>query len=142
MQKMHQNVQVFFDMAKIQTIMGRRFDASLGGIGWSEFMILYQLSIAEGARLRRIDLADRIGLTASGVTRLLLPMEKIGLVKKEVNKEDARSSLVLLAPGGRQKLEEALERAELLVGDIIQPSDRATMRSLSESLAALGQRIR
>ena len=90
----------------------RRFDGSLGGISFTEFMILYHLSQANDEKMRRIDLASKVGLTASGITRLLLPMEKIGLIKKESNAQDARVSFVLLALGGKTKLEEAVENAE------------------------------
>lgn len=131
----------FIELAKIQAIMSRRFDSGLGGLGFNEFIILLHLSHAEGEKMRRIDLAEKIGLTASGVTRILLPMEKVGLVKKEVNAEDARSSLVSIAPGGRRKLEEGIERAELLVSDIV-PSDRkAEIRNLATALAGFGENI-
>ena len=52
--------------------------------------------------MRRIELAESIGLSASGITRLLLPMEKTGLVTKEVNPRDARVSLVKLTKTGKQ----------------------------------------
>jgi len=141
MQKIDRSVMFFIELAKIQAIMSRRFDSGLGGLGFNEFIILLHLSHAEGEKMRRIDLAEKIGLTASGVTRILLPMEKVGLVKKEVNAEDARSSLVSIAPGGRRKLEEGIERAELLVSDIV-PSDRkAEIRNLATALAGFGENI-
>lgn len=110
-------------MAKFQMVMSRRLDSALGGLGLSEFIILLELSQADG-KLRRIDLAERIGLTASGITRLLLPMEKIGLVKREVNERDARSSFVIMTTGGKRKLEEGLERAEIFCDDTF-PSESA-----------------
>ena len=57
--------------------------------------------------MRRIELAESVGLTASGVTRLLLPMEKIRLIEKERNPRDARVSLVKLSATGQQILSEA-----------------------------------
>jgi DNA-binding MarR family transcriptional regulator len=101
----------------------------------NEFIILGELSQAEG-KLRRIDLAERIGLTASGVTRLLLPMEKIGLVRREANKDDARSSLVVLASGGKRKLEEALTRAEEFCEDNLPEDDN--LQELSKYLKRVG----
>ncbi len=112
----------FLALAKTNAVLSRRFDAGLGGLGFGEFAILWHLSQADGHKLRRIDLAEKIGLTASGVTRMLLPMEKIGLVKREANPLDARVSYVLIARGGKQKLEEALERTETLFDDITGPS--------------------
>ena len=37
--------------------------------------------------MRRVDLAQSLGLTASGETRLVAPMEKIGLIQKKQIKE-------------------------------------------------------
>jgi DNA-binding MarR family transcriptional regulator len=63
--------------------LSRRFDGRLGswhGISFADFAILLQLRQAPDARLRRVDLAGQLGLTASAVTRALIPLEKIGLV--------------------------------------------------------------
>lgn len=79
--------------------MSRRFDAGLGGISLNECIILSSLLQAPENKMRRIDLAEKIGFTPSGITRLLLPMEKIGLVFREKNEHDARVSYVILAPG-------------------------------------------
>jgi DNA-binding MarR family transcriptional regulator len=115
MTKQDAALQFFFHFAKAHAITSRRFDNNLGGVGFNEFIILYHLSQSLETKLRRIDLAEKIGLTASGVTRILLPMEKVGYIKKETNKDDARVSFVLLAPGGKRRLEESLERAEFLM---------------------------
>lgn len=61
---------------------------------------MHYLNEASKKTMRRIELAESIGLSASGVTRLLLPMEKIGLVSKEANPRDARVSLVKLTKTG------------------------------------------
>jgi DNA-binding MarR family transcriptional regulator len=98
---MNGSLEFFLTLAKTQAVLGRRFDGKLSGLGLSEFMILYHLSVAKNEKLRRVDLAEKIGLTASGVTRILLPMEKIGLIKREINKQDARVSYTILAPGPR-----------------------------------------
>ena len=142
MLKINSEVKFFINLAKIQAIMNRRFDSGLGGLGFNEFIILYHLSQAEGEKMRRIDLAEKIGLTASGVTRLLLPMEKVGLVKKEVNREDARSSLVMLAHGGKNKLREGIERAELILDDIIPSEKRNEIRKVEKALKELEQLIK
>lgn len=91
--------------------------------------------------MRRIDLADAIGLTASGITRLLLPMEKIGLVGREAHDGDARVSFVALAPGGENMLGEAIERAELFCSDIIHPAEAPEIERVNNILGKLGNRI-
>jgi DNA-binding MarR family transcriptional regulator len=123
MKKSSDTLKFIIDLSKFQIVISRRLDSALGGLGLNEFIILLELNQAEG-KLRRIDLAERIGLTASGITRLLLPMEKIGLVKREINKDDARSSFVILSPAGKRKFEEGLERAEIFCEDIF-PIDKA-----------------
>jgi DNA-binding MarR family transcriptional regulator len=78
-------------------------DNTLGaihGIGLTEYMVLDALIQAPNHALRRIDIAGEMARTASGVTRLLMPMEKIGLVKKQSNARDARVSMVKLTAAG------------------------------------------
>jgi len=106
-------------LAKIELVMHRKFDARLMGLGFTEFIILYHLVQAKDEKLRRIDLSEKVGLTASGITRLLAPMEKIGLIKKEAHENDARVSYVVLAPSGKRMLKEALENAEDLSDNTI-----------------------
>ncbi|AKM78293.1 MAG: Transcriptional regulator, MarR family [Candidatus Wolfebacteria bacterium GW2011_GWE1_48_7] len=135
------SLQFFLDLAKLQAIMSRRFDRGLGGLGLNEFIILLHLSQAPETKMRRIDLAERVGLTASGVTRILLPMEKIGLISKEVNEYDARVSLVMLAPGGARKLEEGLERAELLCSELAFGDRSREIAMLAEILGIAGRSV-
>lgn len=68
--------------------------------------------------MRRINLAESIGLTASGVTRLLNPMEKRKLVVKKANPRDARVSLVKLSSTGEKIFAEAMASFEQ-VADLI-----------------------
>lgn len=141
MTKINSSIQFCFDIAKFQTKLSRRLDARLGGIGFNELAILYHLNQADEQKMRRIDLAEEIGLTASGVTRLLLPMEKIGLIKKEINERDARVSYVKLAPGGKTKLEEGLERAEIFFEEIISKDKTKKIEDLSKFVTELDKNI-
>ncbi len=87
------------------TSIFRDIDIGLGtihGIGLSEYMVLHRLMNSANKSMRRIDLAKGIGRTASGVTRMLMPMQKIGLVKKESNARDARVSLVKITAAGEK----------------------------------------
>lgn len=139
--KVSANVKMFLDLAKIQAVMNRRYDSSLGGLGFNEFIIMYQLSQAEGESMRRVDLAEKIGLTASGVTRILLPMEKIGLVKSGSSENDARVRNVSLAAGGKTLLTDALDRAELLSDEIIDSANIKKQDGLAESISKLAASI-
>jgi DNA-binding MarR family transcriptional regulator len=75
----------------------------------SDFDVLVQLYYAEGRRMRRIDLARSVLLTASGITRLLDGLEAGGLVAKERCDSDARVTYAVLTKAGVRKMEEARE---------------------------------
>ncbi|PIT88009.1 MAG: MarR family transcriptional regulator [Candidatus Magasanikbacteria bacterium CG10_big_fil_rev_8_21_14_0_10_36_32] len=133
-------VKFLINLAKTQTILNSRFDRGLGGLGFNEFLILHSLSQADNQTMRRVDIADKIGMTASGVTRLLLPMEKVHLIKSGPNEQDARVRCVLLASGGKQRLFEALERMELLSEEIIMPNQLDKISELSDLVVEIGGR--
>jgi DNA-binding MarR family transcriptional regulator len=142
MNELNPTLKFFLNLSKIQAVISRRFDNGLGGLGYNEFIILFHLSQAEDEKMRRIDLAEKIGLTASGVTRLLLPMEKVGLVKSEQTQHDARVKEVKLASGGRRRLSEGLERAELLAEEIIDPSLQSSLSKFADILSQLAKSIK
>lgn len=139
MKKINSSIIFCLAIAKFQTELSRRLDSRLGGLGFNEFIILYYLSQSDEQKMRRIDLAEKIGLTASGVTRLLLPMEKIGLVKREANKHDARVSYVVLAPGGKNMFTEAFERLEIFCEDVIPVNKVKKVEEISKLLIELGK---
>jgi DNA-binding MarR family transcriptional regulator len=77
------------------------------GLTLNDYEALLHLAHAEGGRLRRIDLADRLLLTASGVTRLLGGLEQAGLVEKGLCSADARVTYAVLTDAGLAKLRAA-----------------------------------
>ncbi len=104
------SMELVMTLTSLQSKMQKRMESQLSmhGISFTEFMVMYQLSIAPSKTMRRIELAENVGLSASGVTRLLAPMVKIHLVQKEANPRDARYSLVKLAKTGEQLFNDAL----------------------------------
>jgi hypothetical protein len=62
------------------------------GLTLNDYEVLLHLSYAEGGMLRRVDLAERVLLTASGITRLLEGLERCGYVSKETCEADPRGS--------------------------------------------------
>jgi DNA-binding MarR family transcriptional regulator len=48
----------------------------------TDYEVLLRLANAEGRLMRRVDLADSVQLTASGITRLLDGLERAGYVEK------------------------------------------------------------
>lgn len=72
-----------------------------------EYEVLLALDEAPGRRLRRVDLAARILLTQSGVTRLLEKLERDGLVAKVPGDEDRRVTYAQLTEAGRRRFRDA-----------------------------------
>jgi len=88
----------------------KRLDNSLGsirGISLAEYRLLRALGDAPGAQASRVDLSQTVGLTPSGVTRALRPMEKLGIVSTVKSKRDARLAIAALTPAGRELLSDA-----------------------------------
>ncbi len=104
----------------------------------SDFDVLIQLYFADGRRMRRIDLARSVLLTASGITRLLDGLESCGLVAKERCDSDARVTYAVLTKAGVKKIEEAREThvadIEELFGSRFSPHER---KQLAEFLGRL-----
>ena len=127
-------------LARAQALIVRRFDSTLGnlhGLSFSDYQLLYQLQRAPGARLRRIDLAERLALTASGVTRSLVPLEKIGLVARQADARDARVGYAVLTAAGQELLGHASATAHAVGRELLQDASAEQLGALSAVLGRL-----
>lgn len=135
-------LKLLMNLFKIQAMMARRFDGlSVHGIGFNDLLILYLLQQSGGERMRPTDLAERTGLTASGVTRLLLPMERIGLIVRQANERDARVSFVVITAAGKRIYEEALDTANFIAKEIVPAEYGKSNHPLTGLLKTLGGNI-
>lgn len=127
-------------LARAHARIVRRLDAVLGGhhgLSFGDFMLLHHLSHAPGGRLRRVDLAERQGLTASGVTRTLLPLEKNGLVARLADERDARVGYAAITPAGHELLDNALVTARETCAELLQHGNAEEFAKLSSMLGAV-----
>jgi DNA-binding MarR family transcriptional regulator len=74
------------------------------GLTINDYECLLHLSQAERCSMRRIDLAEKLLLTPSGVTRLLDGLQDAGYVCKGSCESDARVTYAVLTDAGREKL--------------------------------------
>jgi DNA-binding MarR family transcriptional regulator len=104
------------------------------GLTLSDYDVLAQLYFAEGRRLRRVDLARQVLLTASGITRLLDGLERSGWVCKERCESDARVIYAVLPAAGAAKFEAATETHVADIGELFtsrfSPEEHETLREL------------
>jgi MarR family 2-MHQ and catechol resistance regulon transcriptional repressor len=77
------------------------------GLTINDYGCLLLLHRAGEDGLRRIDLANQLQLSPSGITRLLDRLEDQGLVGKGECKSDARVSYAILTDAGHEKLRDA-----------------------------------
>jgi len=129
------SIDLLLMLTNCNTRIAKKLDHSLGsvhGLGLNEFLVLHHLTV-EHSPVSRIHLADLLGLTASGVTRLLQPMEKLGLVERQVNKRDARHSLVKISNSGASKFSDALVGFDDSMRQLMEPlsvDDKATLLAI------------
>jgi DNA-binding MarR family transcriptional regulator len=103
-------LQSWVSFLRAHAAITRQLNADLlneHGLTLSDYEVLLRLSNAEDCMMRRVDLAQSVLLTASGITRLLDGLERAGCVEKASCASDARVSYAKLTPVGRRKLAEA-----------------------------------
>jgi len=77
------------------------------GLTLSDYEVLLRLSRAPERKMRRVDLAEQVLLTASGITRLLDGLQASGFVDKAACSSDARVTYAVLTAAGHEKLRSA-----------------------------------
>jgi len=88
----------------------RRLEAELHAerdLGLAEYDALVQLALADGCRLRMSELAERVVLSRSGVSRLVDRLEATGLVARVACQDDARVAWATLTDAGSARLRDA-----------------------------------
>ena len=112
------------------------------GLTLNDYEVLLHLARAPEKRMRRVDLAESILLTASGITRLLEGLERSGLVARELCDTDRRVVYARLTEAGAQKLREAgrthVAGIESLFVGRYSDEELATLSSLLSRLPAAG----
>jgi DNA-binding MarR family transcriptional regulator len=105
-------IQAWVGLLRAHASTTRRFNAELvagHGLTLNDYEVLLHLSRADGKRLRRVDLAEAVLLTPSGITRLLEGLERCGYVERAACENDARVTYAQLTDAGEAKLREAAE---------------------------------
>ena len=77
------------------------------GLALTDYDVLVQLGAVEGRRLRMSELADRLLLSRSGVTRLVDRLVTAGLVERVNCDDDRRGQWAALTDAGLRRLREA-----------------------------------
>ena len=117
-----------------------RLDAELQasqGLSVSDYGVLVQLSEAEGGRMRMSELAERLLLSPSGLTRRLDGLVRAGFVTRARCPTDRRGAFAVLTDSGRTRLEKAApDHVDQVRRHFI---DRLSRKQLQALVDALGR---
>jgi DNA-binding MarR family transcriptional regulator len=140
-----QQLEAWVSFLRAHAAITRELSAQLQrehGLTLNDYEVLLHLSHAESRMMRRVDLADKILLTASGITRLLEGLERSGYVCKETCPSDARVSYAKLTDEGAEKLRTAavthLRGIDELFTGRYSGSELATLAELLSRLPVTG----
>lgn len=103
----------------------------------ASYDVLVQLSESPDRRLRMTELADRVLLSRSGLTRLADRLEREGLLTREPCPSDARGTLAVLTDAGLDRLRAAWPTH--LRGVRAQVLDRLTPEEVEQLAVLMGK---
>ena len=76
---------------------------------WAEYDVLLRLAKATGRTLTMTELARRVLISPSGLTRVVDGLERKGFVRRSRSNDDARVVSAALTDGGRDKVKRAAQ---------------------------------
>ena len=134
------SVESFVSLVRAYTHAMRELNAQLTSdheLTISDYEVLLRLSRATDRRMRRVDLAGQVLLTASGITRLLDGLERHGYVARAACDSDRRVVYAVLTDDGLAKLQRASETHVAQIEDYF--SSRYDETELADLNALLGR---
>ena len=134
-------LEAWINFLRAHAAVTRQFNAELlatHDLTINDFDVLASLARAPERALKRVDLAEEVQLTPSGITRLLKGLEQAGFVCNRSCDEDARVTYAVLTGEGYEKLEEARNTHRASVRALF--SERFDKKEL-ETLAVLLERL-
>ena len=114
---MTKKLELLMQLSKINSIISRKLITH--GLSFSDFIILYLINSSKEKKLKRIEIAELMGLTASGATRMILPLEKLHILEKIDNDTDARAKYTKLTKAGENLFKDAKVWMNLKVEDLL-----------------------
>ena len=134
--------RVTLQLLETAAYLERRLDRALSGvkgISFREYRLLAALHDAPDSSATRVALASAVGVTPSGATRALKPLEKLGYVTTARGERDARQAIATLTPAGRDLVADAKgvvdDMAATLLRARTEPADQERTLNFLEAAA-------
>jgi DNA-binding MarR family transcriptional regulator len=119
---------------QIELHLSRRLQES--GLSGADYEVLALLSSLDGDRMPAHALCTALGWEKSRLSHQVRRMQKDGLVSREPNPDDARSTMVCLLPAGLAAIEKAAPKHVMDVRrnfiDLFTPAELDTLVTLNE----------
>lgn len=121
---------------QIEVHLGRRLQES--GLSGADYEVLAALSALDGNRMSARHLSNTLGWEKSRLSHQLRRMQQDGLINREPNPDDARSTMVRLMPAGRAAIEKAAPKHVNDVRgnfvDLFSPAELEVLATLNERI--------
>jgi len=108
----------------------------VSGLSGADYEVLAALSDVDGDRMSARDLCNALGWEKSRLSHQVRRMQKDGLIVREPNPDDARSTMVCLLPAGRAAIEKAapghVEDVRRNFIDLFTPAELDMLAALNE----------
>jgi DNA-binding MarR family transcriptional regulator len=119
---------------QLEVHLNRRLQQS--GLSGADYEVLALLSALDGDRIAARDLGNTLGWEKSRLSHQVRRMQKDGLLSREPNPDDARSTMVCLLPAGRAAIEKAapghVEDVRRNFIDLLTPAELDMLAALNE----------
>ncbi|RDH80180.1 MarR family transcriptional regulator [Mycolicibacterium moriokaense] len=108
------------------------------GLSGADYEVLAVLSGHDGDRMSAQDLCNTLNWEKSRLSHQIRRMQQDGLISREPNPDDARSTIVRLLPAGRAAIEKAAPEHVADVRrnfiDLLTPAEQDTIATLNERI--------
>jgi DNA-binding MarR family transcriptional regulator len=121
---------------RLEVHLSRRLQES--GLSGADYEVLAVLSALDGERMSARELCNALVWEKSRLSHQVRRMEKDGLISREPNPDDARSTMVRLLPAGRVAIERAapghVEDVRRNFINLLTPAELDTLAALHERI--------
>jgi DNA-binding MarR family transcriptional regulator len=125
-----------FAQRQLVAHLNRGLEAS--GLSGADYAVLVALSAIDGDRMSARELCTTLDWEKSRLSHQLRRMQQDGLISRELNPDDARSTMVRLLPAGRAAIERAAPRHVQDVRrnfiNVFTPAELDTIATLNERI--------
>lgn len=115
-------IQWLLDLVRLEIVLWNRIDARLRqehDLSLAFFESLFFIAHSSDGGLRVGELAQALGITVGGTSKLVDRIEAAGLIRRELTADDRRASRLVLTATGQHKLADARKTFDTEVATVL-----------------------